>query len=277
MHTQTSAPLTHYVVAQNQNYRICAIPAFNDNYLWLIDDGLSAFVVDPGDAEPVLKVLKALKLTLTGILLTHHHADHTGGIQQLQKEQSTPIYGPASKDIPLVTHPLSDGQPLEILGMQTSCIEVPGHTLDHIAYFLKQPNPLEQALLFCGDTLFAGGCGRVFEGSFAQMHASLNKLKSLPQDTLIFCAHEYTQANLQFAQAVEPENDLLTRRINSVAQQREKNLPSVPSTLESELTTNPFLRCDQPAVIHAAQQRAKQNTLSTDQVFAQIRGWKDNF
>lgn len=261
----------------NLPYSISRLPAFNDNYLWLIDNGSSAMTIDPGDAQVVKSALAQRQLRLDYILTTHHHGDHTGGVSELESEFGAHVIGPDSKHIPQVTQPVHDGQLINLMGLTFRVITVPGHTLDHIAYFAPAPNPFGQPALFCGDTLFAGGCGRVFEGSYSQMRQSLDKLKSLPADTLIHCAHEYTQANLNFAKEVEPDNQKLIKRIETVNQQRAHNIPTVPSLLSDELATNPFLRYDKSQVIASASKRLNKKSLASDDVFATIREWKDNF
>lgn len=258
-------------------FRITRVPAFSDNYLWLIDNGDSAIAIDPGDAQPIITELTAKQLQLDYILTTHHHADHIGGVAELQKRFNAEVIGPDSTRIPQVTRIVSDGEQIELLGLFINVIAVPGHTLDHIAYYIAAPNPLSGPQLFCGDTLFAGGCGRLFEGSPAQMRHSLAKLKQLPTDTRIHCAHEYTQANLNFALAVEPNNADLIQRIASVNLLRQNHQATIPSVLAEELATNPFLRYDNPSVITAAANHLQQSSLSADEVFGAIRQWKDNF
>ena len=265
--------LAHNV--SDDDYCISAIPAFDDNYLWLLQRGQRAAVIDPGDGDAVIQQLERRQLTLDYILITHHHPDHTGGIEQLQQRYGAEVIGPDSARIPQVTTVVGEGEKLPRLGLTLDVISVPGHTLDHIAYFIATPNPLGSAVLFCGDTLFAGGCGRVFEGSYEQMHHSLNKLKQLPRETLIYCAHEYTEANLRFALQVEGENPALLARAESVAEQRARGEATVPSSLAEELASNPFLRCDKTAVIAAAETRLGQPVASSDVVFATIRRWKD--
>lgn len=270
-----------------ESFRVRPIPAFQDNYLWLIDNGKQAMIVDPGDANPIIEKLIQDKLDLVGILITHHHLDHTAGINELLKRFDIPVYGPDSSNIPQVTQTLIEGDKVDILGYKAKVIAVPGHTLDHIAYFIDSSvsnGSIDKPLLFCGDTLFAGGCGRVFEGSFTQMRHSLSKLKKLPSDTRIYCAHEYTQSNLAFASVVEPENQALITRIDRVNAMRANNIPSVPSNIADELATNPFFRDDQPSVIQMIQKRLdpngknpNQTSIHQDEIFGEIRSWKDNF
>ena len=256
---------------------ISPIPAFNDNYLWLLqNDSGHAFVVDPGDAEPVIARLAADGLVLDGILVTHHHGDHVGGVVRLLDAfPGIPVYGSAQSDADCVSHPLREGDTVTVLGSTATVLEVPGHTLDHIAYFFAEAGDGLPAL-FCGDTLFVGGCGRVFEGTAAMMHASLTKLSTLPGQTRVFCAHEYTMANMAFANAVEPNNQALQAHRRACADKRETNIPTVPSTIAVENATNPFLRCAEPEVISAAETRDAAGSDPVS-VFAAIRGWKDQF
>lgn len=248
---------------------ISFIPAFKDNYIWLLHKGDEAVVVDPGDAAPVKARLAAHGLRLVAILITHHHADHQGGISDLLAAGQVPVYGPANESITGCTVPLSGGDRVQILGETLEVIDVPGHTAGHIAYAMP-------GALFCGDTLFAGGCGRLFEGTPAQMFASLGKLAALPGDTRVYCAHEYTEANLRFAAAVEPGNPALQQRIVEVAATRSRGAATVPSRLSEELETNPFLRAHIPAVAAAAAKRGchDDDPLS---VFTAIREWKNSF
>ena len=251
------------------------IPAFSDNYIWLIYDQESreAFVVDPGDAAPVEQRLQEMQLTLTGILITHHHFDHTGGLEQLCAAHAPIVYGPRNPQVERITHRLVAGDNIEVLGQSFTVLEVPGHTLDHIAFYHDADKPL----LFCGDTLFAGGCGRVFEGNPPMMYQSLQSLAQLPAATRIYCAHEYTLANLAFAHAVEPDNNALSQRIAQAEASRSRGEPTVPSTIALELQTNPFLRCDQPALLDALRAQNRLDGDSAAEVFTTVRGWKDSF
>lgn len=254
---------------------ISPIPAFTDNYIWAVfDENGNCVVVDPGQAAPVLAFLQRESLTLTAILVTHHHGDHTGGIGELLHQAEVPVYGPAHETIPHLTHPLHDGELVQLKSPRLSArvLEVPGHTAGHIAYYFPH---LEPPVLFCGDTLFAGGCGRLFEGTPAQMLASLDRLATLPDTTRICCAHEYTLSNLRFASAVSPDSEPLAKRIATVQAKRDAGLPSLPSTLAVEKATNPFLRLDDPAVQMALAARGAE----ADRVarFAELRRWKDDF
>jgi hydroxyacylglutathione hydrolase len=251
------------------------IPAFNDNYIWLLYDTQSreAAVVDPGDAAPVLQTLQDMQLKLTGILITHHHFDHVGGVAELVTACNPVIYGPHNPAIAGISQRLRAGDRIEVLGQSFEVLEVPGHTLDHIAYYHGGDMPL----LFCGDTLFAGGCGRLFEGTPAMMHQSLQKLAALPPATRVYCAHEYTLANLAFARAVEPDNVELLRRVADAEATRARDEPTVPSDLGLELATNPFLRCSREDLIASLQAQGKLAGKSPVDVFATVRGWKDQF
>lgn len=258
----------------SSNYNVSAIKAFDDNYIWLVDNGQQALLVDPGDAEVVLAKLQDETLELCAILITHHHFDHVGGVEALaRKYPQLTIYGPPSQS--LAQQHCEQGDEIEPLpGLVFGVIEVPGHTLDHIAYF---GDIAAQPLLFCGDTLFAGGCGRMFEGNPEQMHGSLERLASLPGNTLVYCAHEYTLGNLAFAQAVEPDNKTLQQRLLDATALRQQDQPTVPSTMALELATNPFMRCRQPAVQKAAGLRAKTIVNGPVDTFAILRKWKDGF
>ncbi len=252
--------------------KVIAINAFEDNYIWLLHDAAQrqAVAVDPGAAGPVLKALQRSGMKLVGILVTHHHQDHTGGIRELLSHYPVPVYGPAGETVPGLTDPLREGDrvALEALEMHFSVLDTPGHTAGHIAFY-------GEGMLFCGDTLFAGGCGRVFEGTPQQMHASLTKLAVLPEQTRLYCAHEYTLANLRFACRVEPDNDALRVRLQEVERQRSRGESTLPSTIGVELATNPFLRSDRHSVIEAAQRFRQKELSSASDVFAAIRAWKD--
>ncbi|MCG8315655.1 MAG: hydroxyacylglutathione hydrolase [Pseudomonadales bacterium] len=255
---------------------ISPIPAFTDNYIWQLNDGEQAFVVDPGDAKPVLQFLDENKLKLAGILITHHHWDHTGGIKELLNAwPGIAVYGPNNPSIADITHPLKEGDSINVLKKNFDIYELPGHTLDHIAYYHE--SVADHDVLFCGDTLFSSGCGRLFEGTAAQMFESLSKLKALPAETLVYCTHEYTEANLAFAAAVEPDNQHIQERIKQVQSLRSKNQPTVPSTLGLELRVNPFLRWDKGAVISSANEQSASMSHEAVEVFAAIRAWKDRF
>jgi hydroxyacylglutathione hydrolase len=253
-------------------FDVIQIPALKDNYIWLLRKDASAVVVDPGDAAPVLDVLRREGLVLSSILITHHHQDHRGGVEDLLAySPSTQVFGPAEESITGVTTPLRGGECVRFvsLGLDLRVIAVPGHTLGHLAYHGED-------CLFCGDTLFAGGCGRLFEGTPRSMYESLARLAALPDDTQIYCAHEYNEANLSFALAVEPENRVLRRRAGEVAVIRAKGMSTVPSTLAVEKATNPFLRCQEPEVIAAARAHgAAENDPVA--VFAALREWKNSF
>lgn len=250
-------------------FSISFIPAFKDNYIWLLTRGRRAAVVDPGDAAPVLARLAAEGLTLESILITHHHADHQGGVAALIKRWQPEVFAPAAESITGCSHPLTGGECIEILGQRIEVMAVPGHTLGHLAY-------LAPGALFCGDTLFGAGCGRLFEGTPAQMAAALDTIAALPASTRIYCAHEYTEMNLRFALAVEPDNPAVRQRVARVAALRAAGLPSVPSTLADELATNPFLRCGEPAVIAAGLRNAAVDRSKTA-IFAAIRSWRNGF
>lgn len=254
--------------------KIFRISAFKDNYIWLLVNTKTncGAVIDPGDARVVLEVLMANDIQLTAILITHHHSDHCGGIPKLLEYVEVPIYGPKHETIPHCSHPLCEGDIviLDALGIQLRVLDIPGHTLGHIAY-------VGDKMLFCGDTLFTGGCGRLFEGTALQMFHSLSKLKKLPKETLVYCGHEYTLANLEFALTIEPENKTLIRRFEQVKAQTEKQEATVPSFLSLELETNPFLRTHVPAVVSTAQKFAVHKIENESDVLLNIRANKDVF
>jgi hydroxyacylglutathione hydrolase len=253
---------------------ISGIPAFDDNYIWLLEnrDG-SALVVDPGDPQPVLAALSARGLRLAGILVTHHHFDHIGGVAALKESSGCVVYGPTNPAIDSIDRQLVAGDALSVGDYHFEILEVPGHTLDHIAYY----QPGEQPVLFCGDTLFAGGCGRIFEGDPPMMYASLAKLAALPPDTAVYCAHEYTLSNLRFARAADPHNPALLQRENAAIAARREGQPTVPSTIALELATNPFLRSADPDVLAALKAAGRLTADDPVSSFAQLRAWKDQF
>ena len=255
-------------------YKLIAVPAFLDNYLWLLHDGQQALVVDPGDAGPVERVLKEHKLQLSQILVTHHHPDHTGGVNELRESTGAVVYGPATEQIPKPFSPLSEGDTVSALGIDFVVIDVPGHTAGHIAFHAPEVNG--NPLLFCGDTLFSGGCGRLFEGTPAQMLASLDKLAALPGNTVVCCTHEYTLSNLRFALAVEPENSDLARYNTRCQKLRQQGQPTLPTSIAQELLINPFLRSRQPALVSSARHFDAAAHDETS-VFAAIRQWKNQF
>ncbi|MBD5771572.1 hydroxyacylglutathione hydrolase [Marinomonas colpomeniae] len=253
------------------------LPAFEDNYIWIIEDKDSSdiWAVDPGSAEVVLNYCNENTKNLVGILITHHHNDHTGGVADLKQHSKCPVYGPKHLTS-LVTQPMSEGDHLDIFSREFKVIETPGHTLDHLCYFSDSQH--DKPILFSGDTLFKGGCGRIMEGTPELMLTAMTKISVLPDDTLIYCTHEYTLANYRFALSLEPENtDLIESNIAS-KQQRENNIPTLPSILSLEKKTNPFLRTHNISVkTHAAQQLKELLAQNSTAVFSQVRRAKDSF
>lgn len=261
--------------------QIRALPAFNDNYLWLLQDAATqrCAVVDPGDAAPVLAWLDAHPgWQLSDILVTHHHFDHVGGVEQLKTATGATVYGPANETIPARDVALDDDDHIDVLGLSLRVFAVPGHTLGHIAYYAANaPTEAGVPLLFCGDTLFAAGCGRLFEGTPEQMFTSLSRLAALPDDTAIYCTHEYTLSNLRFAVAVEPENPEVSARFAQVSAWRENGQISLPSNLALERATNPFLRSEIANVVAKIDERDGAAQRQPSEVFARLRAWKDQF
>jgi len=259
------------------------LPAFADNYIWMLHDGTDAIVVDPGDAAPVHDALARLKLRLATILVKPHHADHTGGVAELREATGATVFGPAGEVIPEPYLPLGQGDHAQALGLRFEVIDVPGHTAGHIAYFLPATPGNAAAgevapLVFCGDTLFSGGCGRLFEGTPAQMLHSLDALAALPGATRVCCAHEYTLSNLKFATAVEPHNLQLTQYLAACEARRARGEPTLPSVLGTELQINPFLRSRESTVVQAVRRHAGLGEQSADsEVFAALRQWKNEF
>jgi len=263
--------------------KVTPIPAFDDNYIWAIHNGTSingvadVVVVDPGDADPVIAAIKQNSWRLRAILLTHHHYDHTGGVGELIRllddagDAYIPVYGPAHESIKEVTHPLSEGDQVDFenMGVHLKVLDTPGHTRGHICYYGNNA-------LFCGDTLFAAGCGRIFEGTAAQMYESLEKIRTLPETTQLYCAHEYTLQNLGFARIAESDNRDIIERLKRVKGLRSQGKPSVPSTLAEELQTNPFLRSQQTVLVQNASLFAQRALIEPAEVFAVVRRWKDS-
>ncbi len=251
---------------------IIPIPAFADNYIWLVREGDAAAVVDPGDAAPVVAWLDREDVTLTAIVATHHHGDHVGGIRDLLACGSVPVYGPAHESIPGRTHALVEGDAIVLpgIGLALSTLDIPGHTAGHIALF-------GEGMVFCGDTLFAAGCGRLFEGTPEQMVASLAKLAALPDRTNVFCGHEYTVSNLRFALAVEPDSVALLERQARAQGMRAAGTPTLPTMIAEERATNPFLRVHDPSIRAAVERHAGRALDGPVGVFAELRAWKNSF
>ena len=254
---------------------LLALPAFTDNYIWMLIHEGQALVVDPGESFPVLQALEERGLSLTAILVTHHHGDHVAGLPDLQARLQGPVWGPASPALPVPVQALHGGETLHWCDRRIEVIAVPGHTASHLAFHLPAEDP-EAPLLFCGDTLFSGGCGRLFEGTPAQMHDSLQRLAALPGATQVCCAHEYTAANLRFATAADPGNAALLAHVRQVQAWRDEGRPSLPSTLALERAINPFLRCDQAALAASARAHGAASEAPTE-VFAALRAWKNEF
>ncbi len=262
----------------NSKHTICAIPLFDDNYVWLIHDKTDAWVIDPGQAAPIAAKIEALNLTLKGIFITHSHWDHVNGIDELvslsRAAEALPVYGPANIHSG-INRPVSNGDTIDLNGLILEVWHTPGHMAEHLSFYCPKANAL-----FCGDTLFSAGCGRLKQtGNMQQLLDSLSRIQTLPPQTRVFCAHEYTQSNLQFAQAVEPNNVAISDYIKVVEQLRKNNQPSIPSTLATELACNPFLRTHEPTVIETAIKATQQTAHSTTPiaVFTALRNWKDTF
>ncbi len=253
---------------------IIPIHAFQDNYIWTLHNRQHAAVVDPGDAAPVRAHLDAHRLKLAAILCTHHHGDHVGGVRELAQVYNVPVYGPQLENISCVSHPVAEGDVIAIaeLNIRLDVLDIPGHTRGHVAY-------LGMGAVFCGDTLFGCGCGRLFEGTMAQLHHSLQRLASLPDDTRVYCAHEYTEANIRFALACEPGNAQLKKRQAEARTLRAAGLPTLPSSIALEKATNPFLRCTEQEVIQNAGREAGLELASGNEmtVFTALREWRNRF
>lgn len=251
---------------------VVPLRAFSDNYIWTLRDSGHAAVVDPGDARPVLDYLRSERLELVAIINTHHHADHVGGNADLLKHYRVPVYGPHDERIREVTHRLADGDRITLphFGIEFRIFEIPGHTRTHIAFY-------GGGMLFSGDTLFAVGCGKLFEGTPQQMHDSLSKLIKLPDDTRVYCGHEYTLSNIRFARAADPDNAALRELEAKAAKLREEGQPTLPSSIGQEKATNPFVRCQEPALVRSASAHAGKKLTNPVAVLAAIREWKNQF
>lgn len=259
---------------QHNHHTVCPIALFEDNYAWLIYNQTDAWIIDPGNAEPIANTVRELGVDLKGALITHSHWDHVNGIDALASLYATskplPVYGPANAHTG-INHIINEGCVIDIEGLTLEVWHTPGHMAEHLSFYCREAN-----WLFCGDTLFAAGCGRLKQtGNMQQLFNSLSRIKTLPAKTLIFCAHEYTQANLTFAQALEPNNAAIKEHINTVNHLRKNNQPSIPSTLATELTCNPFLRTHEQAIINATKNRATSEAPLA--VFTALRQWKDSF
>jgi hydroxyacylglutathione hydrolase len=250
------------------------IPAFEDNYIWTVYNAQFAIVVDPGDAVPVINYLEKNKLKLLAILITHHHRDHIGGINDLVELYNTPVYGPRREKIPHLQYPLGEGDVVEFkqLNFRAEIMDIPGHTLGHIAYHWNGG-------IFCGDTLFTCGCGKIFDGTPEQLYHSLQRLSHLPDETLVYCSHEYTEYNTPFALICEPNNKALIQRIQDAESLRHDLLPTVPSTMQLEKATNPFLRCSEPAIMQQIEAKFSMKLPANDEqaAFIALRKWRDQF
>lgn len=255
-------------------HAVSHIPAFKDNYIWIIRKSESPYCVcvDPGDAKPVLQYLAKENLILSAILITHHHWDHTNGIKLLTEKFSVPVYGPEKEKVIGVTQKVQEGERiyLEALDLEFTVLDIPGHTLGHVGYY-------GQELLFSGDTLFAAGCGKLLEGTARQLYTSLQKLAALPPQTKIYCGHEYTVNNLRFAEYIEAGNPTIKNRLLAERNKRQSNEPTLPSTLELDLATNPFLRCHEKAIVESASHHARRLLSDPVEIFSTIRLWKDSF
>tara|TARA_Y100001970_G_scaffold63490_1_gene81313 strand:+ start:465 stop:1229 length:765 start_codon:yes stop_codon:yes gene_type:complete len=248
------------------------IKAFTDNYIWLVSTNEGSIVIDPGESKNIQKLIDNNTIDLKGILITHHHYDHTNGLSELVKINELEVYGPVN-NIDGINHRLNDKDKISIIGIDFDVISIPGHTLDHIGFYSANAN---NPILFCGDTLFAGGCGRIFEGTYEQMFHALKKITKLPTNTNIYCGHEYTLSNLKFALEADDTNKELIEEFKKVENKINSNIPSLPTTLDKELKVNPFLRCDNINIQNKIIEKFKVSNNELE-VFTALRKWKDNF
>jgi hydroxyacylglutathione hydrolase len=248
------------------------IKAFTDNYIWLVSTNEGSIVIDPGESKNIQKLIDNKTIDLKGILITHHHYDHTNGLSELVKKNELEVYGPVN-NIDGINHRLNDKDKISIIGIDFDVMSIPGHTLDHIGFYSANAN---NPILFCGDTLFAGGCGKIFEGTYEQMFHALKKITKLPTNTNIYCGHEYTLSNLKFALEADDSNKELIEEFKKVENKINSNIPSLPTTLDKELKVNPFLRCDN---INIQNKIIEKFNVSNNEleVFTALRKWKDNF
>ncbi len=248
------------------------IKALSDNYIWLVTTNEGSIVIDPGESKQIIDLVKSNEIDLEGILITHHHYDHTNGIEEILKYKKVEVFGPKN-NLNSITKRVKQNDVFNLIGLKFEVIETPGHTLDHIAFYCLKD---EKSILFCGDTLFSGGCGRVFEGTYSQMYESLKKLSKLPEDTQIFCGHEYTSSNLQFACAVEPNNQFIREYNQEIIEKTKNGEPSLPSSLKIEHMINPFIRCNEENLIDNINKKFGEVS-SEIEIFSTLRKWKDNF
>ena len=248
------------------------IKALSDNYIWLVTTNEGSIVIDPGESKQIIDLVKSNEIDLEGILITHHHYDHTNGIEEILKYKKVEVYGPKN-NVSSITKRVKQNDVFNLIGLKFEVIETPGHTLDHIAFYCFKD---EKSILFCGDTLFSGGCGRVFEGTYSQMYESLKKLSKLPEDTQIFCGHEYTSSNLQFACAVEPNNQFIKEYNEEIIEKTKNGVPSLPSSLKIEHMINPFIRCNEENLIDNINKKFGEVS-SEIEIFSTLRKWKDDF
>ena len=248
------------------------IKALSDNYIWLVTTNEGSIVIDPGESKQIIDLIKSNEIDLEGILITHHHYDHTNGIEEILKYKKVEVYGPKN-NINSITKRVKQNDVFNLIGLKFEVIETPGHTLDHIAFYCFKDG---KSIHFCGDTLFSGGCGRVFEGTYSQMYESLKKLSKLPEDTQIFCGHEYTSSNLQFACAVEPNNQFIKKYNEGIIEKTKNGVPSLPSSLKIEYMINPFIRCNEENLIDNINKKFGEIG-SESEIFSTLRKWKDDF